>query len=148
MPQIDYSHMQSSLKMLMDGQKLLKCDTLGRSILGRKIPLITLGEGKRAVVYVAAHRGTEAITTGVLLDFIADYLKQYERHATVFEYPLEYLFRERKIYIVPMLNPDGVSYVIDGVEEKNPLRERLLAMNGGSEDFSCWRANAIWAQKF
>lgn len=142
MPQIDYSHMQSSLKMLMDGQKLLKCDTLGRSILGRKIPLITLGEGKRAVVYVAAHRGTEAITTGVLLDFIADYLKQYERHATVFEYPLEYLFRERKIYIVPMLNPDGVSYVIDGVEEKNPLRERLLAMNGGSEDFSCWRANA------
>jgi g-D-glutamyl-meso-diaminopimelate peptidase len=44
--------------------------------------------------------------------------------------------------VIPMLNPDGVEYQIHGVEENNPLRERLLEMNDGSEDFSAWQANA------
>jgi g-D-glutamyl-meso-diaminopimelate peptidase len=41
-----------------------------------------------------------------------------------------------------MLNPDGVEYALHGVAADNPLRERLVAMNGGSEDFSRWQANA------
>jgi g-D-glutamyl-meso-diaminopimelate peptidase len=47
----------------------------------------------------------------------------------------------RKIYIVPMLNPDGVEYRLHGVGEDNPIKERILAYNGGS-DFSKWNANA------
>ena len=142
MPSIDYFDMQKSLAGLLEEHPFLKSATLTRSILGRKIPLITLGEGKRAVLYVGAHHGTEGVTTSVLLDFIADYLRQYGKRATVFEYPTDYLFRERKIYIVPMLNPDGVEYAVHGVEKENPLRDRLLSMNRDSEDFSCWKANA------
>lgn len=142
MPPIDYSNMQSILKKLLNENPLLKSETLTRSILGRKIPLFTLGEGKRAVLYVAAHHGTEGIGAAVLLAFISDYLRHYEKGSTVFEYPMPYLFRERKIYLVPMLNPDGVEYAVNGVESENPLRERLLAMNKGSEDFSLWQANA------
>ena len=41
-----------------------------------------------------------------------------------------------------MLNPDGADYAIHGVKEDNPLRERVLKMNGRSEDFSRWQANA------
>jgi g-D-glutamyl-meso-diaminopimelate peptidase len=40
-----------------------------------------------------------------------------------------------------MLNPDGVEYQINGVMEDNILFERLVKMNGGSRDFSCWQAN-------
>ena len=114
---------------------------LTRSILGREIPLITLGKGKKAVLYVGAHRGTDAITSGILLDFAADYLAKYESGATVFEYPMPYLFEERKIYLVPMLNPDGAEYVAHGLAEDNPLRERVLKMEE-SRDLSHWRANA------
>ena len=142
MSPIDYSDMQNALAGLLNENAFVERATLTRSIFGRKIPLITLGKGKRAVLYVGAHHGTEGVTTGVLLDFIADYLHQYANHATVFEYPMEYLFRERKIYIVPMLNPDGVEYATHGVEKENPLLERLLLMNGGSDDFSRWNANA------
>lgn len=119
----------------------ITCATLTRSILGREIPLITLGHGKRAVLYVGAHRGTDSMAAGVLLDFIADYLKQYERLSTVYEYPMRYLFEDRRIYIVPMLNPDGVEYALHGINAENPLRERVLKMNGG-DDLSAWGANA------
>ena len=114
--------------------------TLGKSILGREIPLLSLGKGRRAVLYVGGIRGTEGEVARLLTDFAADYLRQLMRNATVFEHSMQYLFEERRIYLVPMLDPDGVSYVKEGVGEENPLRERLLRMNGGT-DFSAWQAN-------
>ena len=114
---------------------------LTRSIMGREIPLITVGQGARAVLYVGGHHGTEGATTAILLDFILDCIRQRERHSTVFEYSIDYLFEKRKLYIVPMLNPDGAEYVSGGVDSENPLYRRLLTMNEG-EDFSSWQANA------
>ena len=136
---VDYKALTDALKTMTGGA--VEINVLTRSILGREIPILTLGQGKRAVLYVGAHHGMESITSGVLLDFIADYIKQYERAATVYEYPIKYLFQERRIYIVPMLNPDGVEYAIHGVGAENPLRDRVIRMNGG-EDFSHWQANA------
>jgi g-D-glutamyl-meso-diaminopimelate peptidase len=137
---MDYQALTDFLSKLQ-GSEIAQVSVLTRSILGREIPLITLGRGKQAVLYVGAHHGMEGITCGVLLDFIADFIKQYEKRSTVYEYPMQYLLEERCIHIVPMLNPDGVEYTVHGVGEGNPLRERVLKMNGG-EDFSKWQANA------
>jgi g-D-glutamyl-meso-diaminopimelate peptidase len=137
--QIDHQILKKEIADMAD--KDITCTTLSRSIMGREIPLITLGRGKRAVLYVGTHSGTESMTARLLLDFIKEYWRQYERCATVYEYPMRYLFEDRRIYIVPMLNPDGVQYVLHGLDEANPLRDRVLKMNGG-EDLSLWRANA------
>ena len=40
-----------------------------------------------------------------------------------------------------MLNPDGVDYQINGVSQDNILYDRLIKMNGGSNDFHLWQAN-------
>lgn len=114
---------------------------LTHSILGREIPILTLGQGDRCVLYVGAHHGMEWLTAGVLLDFVADYIRQCERNAQVYERKAATLHRERCILVVPMLNPDGVEYAIHGAGRENPLRERVIAMNGG-EDLSAWQANA------
>jgi g-D-glutamyl-meso-diaminopimelate peptidase len=46
------------------------------------------------------------------------------------------------VYAVPMLNPDGIMLSQQGVfSAPEPLREELLALNGGSQDFSRWKAN-------
>ena len=118
-----------------------RVSVLTRSIMGREIPLITLGEGRRAVAMIACQRGDEGLTAEILLAFVQDYLTQLARRASVLEYSVERLFAERKIYVVPMLNPDGVEYALHGVEGQNPLRERLEKMNGGT-DFGAWCANA------
>ena len=84
----------------------------------------------------------EWITTVLLLRFAFDICTALERKSTVYGNCMDDLLSSYTVYIVPMLNPDGVEYQIHGVSEDNPLRHRLLGMNGGSLDFSTWQANA------
>ena len=119
----------------------VKVTVLGRSILGREIPVITLGEGAHTVLYVGAQRGEDARMAGVLLQFVREYLFRLRENALVFERRMKYFFAERTVKIIPMLNPDGVEYATHGVSRENPLYERVRGMNG-SEDFSHWCANA------
>ncbi len=123
----------------------IEVGVLGRTILRREIPILTLGKGRRAVLYVGAQCGDESLTARLLLDFVADYRSCLERGTMQYTYPMTRLFEERRILVVPMLNPDGVTYALHGVGENNPLRERVLAANGGAE-FSHWRANARGAE--
>ncbi len=114
---------------------------LTRSIFSREIPMITVGRGKKTVVYVGAHHGMEGITAGVLADFVDELIRSAQKDRVVFDISVKCLLNERKIAVVPMLNPDGVEYALHGVAEDNPLRERVTAFNGG-DDFSHWQANA------
>ena len=120
----------------------VKCDLTSHSILGHEIPVFTLGQGQKSVVYVGGVRGTESVLSRILLDFIGDYLERLKKGGTVFDINLSYLWRERRVIVVPMLNPDGVSYATKGIDLKNPLAERVLKMNNGSEDLKDWQANA------
>lgn len=117
------------------------CDVLTRSILGKEIPICRLGQGKKTVVLVAGHSGTDLLLSFVLLDFLREYRGQYEKKARVFDTSISYLFAERSIVLVPLLNPDGAGYVQEGISESNPLFTRVLQMNGG-DDLTLWRANA------
>ncbi len=119
----------------------IRCDVTARSILGREIPVFTLGSGKKAVVYVGGIKGNEALTSFFLLDFLRDCIKQSEKESRIYDVTVSYLLRERRIMVIPMLNPDGVGYATEGVREDNPLCARVLQMNG-TEDFSAWQANA------
>lgn len=119
----------------------IRCDVTARSILGREIPVFTLGNGKKAVVYVGAIGGNESLLSLFLLDFVRDCIKQHEKDSKIYDVSVSYLLRERRIIVIPMLNPDGVGYATEGVKADNPLRARVLQMNG-TEDFSAWQANA------
>ncbi len=139
---INWEYVMDAAGALASEGDMVRVETLTRSVLGREIPLITLGKGEKSVLYVGAHHGMEWITAGVLIDFARDLVSAYLAGRSVFEYRAEHLLTARKIYIVPMLNPDGVAYSQCGVEEHHPLRERLLRMNGeAGEDFSRWQAN-------
>ena len=115
---------------------------LGTSILGRGIPLLSLGSGKRAVLYVGAHHGMEWITSILLCHFTDDLCQAYKKGTAICRISVNALLQAYTVFIIPMLNPDGVEYQIHGVNEDHPLYDRLLTMNGGSTDFSHWQANA------
>ena len=138
----DYCAMMERLHRLSDTYSFLTLSYIGTSILDRAIPILHIGNGSRRVLYVGAHHGMEWLTSLVLTRFLEEFCEVVkEKKRVCGMYPCD-LLDGYTLSVLPMLNPDGVEYQIHGVRDDNPLRERLLAMNGGSEDFSNWQANA------
>ena len=145
---MDHAAMTAVLDEYIARYPTLSVTTLGQSIMGRMIPMVRLGdpssEGKEThrVLYIGAHHGMEWVTTSLLLRFINEYCELLRSDGMAEGIRVKHLASSCGIYIVPMLNPDGVDYAINGVTEDNVLYERLLRMNEGCPDFSHWQANA------
>lgn len=114
---------------------------LGKSVLSRTIPAVKFGSGSRSYLYIGAHHGCEWITSVVLLCFIEEMMDSLYKDTSEYGIKLADMLNSHSIYVIPMLNPDGVEYAINGINENNPLYERLRAQFSNS-DFSRWQANA------
>ena len=86
-------------------------DRIGQSQLGVPIPCLVLGSGPVPVLYNAAHHANEWITTPVLMKFAEDLAQAAMRDKTLYDLPARELLRRCRIYLVPMVNPDGVDLV-------------------------------------
>lgn len=111
--------------------------SLGKSVLGRDIPLVRIGRGRRAILYVGAHHGMEWITCSLLLRLLSDLAIAHTRRGEGGKGPLP---ADTSLYVLPILNPDGVELALHGARAAGRLRAKLLLQSGG--DFSRWQANA------
>lgn len=110
---ISYSSriLQINIDSLRTLYPFIEVGSIGRSILGRNIPYIRLGQGQKQIFYSASYHANEWITSPVLMKFVADYCYTYQNNLTLFGYRTRDLFNNTSIYIVPMVNPDGVDLV-------------------------------------
>lgn len=115
---------------------------IGRTLKGTPIPALSYGglAGKEVFLLVGAHHGMEHITSTVLLTFAADFARSVKSGEAVYGERTSEILKKRSVVIIPMLNCDGVDLQIHGLQESDPLRDRLLSING-SRDFSRWQAN-------
>ena len=139
---LDHTALIDTVEALSSRYPFLGISYLGESILGKKIPILTLGEGKKEILYIGAHHGMEWITSILLLRFVNEFCELYSKGGSLYRTSLSFLWEKYTLSILPMLNPDGVDYQIHGIDKDNPLYERLIKMNDGSCDFSRWQANA------
>ncbi len=141
--ELTYDALMERLIFLSKSYEILKLSYIGTTILSRPIPMVTIGDSdaKKSVLYVSTHHATENICTCALVDFIEEYANMYSQGRSVFGINLNVLYKMRKIHIIPMLNPDGVSYRLEGVGDSNPMKERVEKANNGS-DFWYWSSNA------
>ena len=139
---LDHSALMLRVNALGERYKEVRVGVLGESLLGRSIPLLTLGSGAKKVLFVATHHAMEWITSLLLLRFIHDFCAVCKQNASIYNFFPAWLLQTHTLYFVPMLNPDGTEYQIHGVHPDNPFYERVLEMNGKSTDFSHWQANA------
>ncbi|MBE6680043.1 MAG: peptidase M14 [Ruminococcaceae bacterium] len=140
--EFDYAALMCEVRRLANRFSFLNFSYLTESEAGRAIPMLSLGVGKKQIYYIGAHHGAERITSAVLIKFISEFCNFLARGATAFGTDLEYVLQTRTIRIVPMLNPDGVEISANGVQSDSLWYTRLVAMNGGSLDFTHWQANA------
>jgi Predicted carboxypeptidase len=137
-----YAVLQRDVQGLKARYPFIETGTIGQSVLGRNLYYIRLGTGPRAVLYNAAHHALEWITSPVLMKFAEDYAKAYALGQRLRGFSPADMWNRVSIYLVPMVNPDGVDLVIDGLQPNNPYYEDLIRWNNGSRDFSRdWQAN-------
>lgn len=84
---------------------------IGRSVMGKNIPFIKIGRGNTELFYNASHHANEWLTTPVLLKFLEEYSESYSTNGTIFNTSARELYEKSTLYIVPMVNPDGVDLV-------------------------------------
>ena len=106
-----YEIMKSDIYKLNITYPFLQVQNVGFSVLGKQLPIIRLGRGEKEVFYSASFHANEWITSVILMKFIEDYCIAYTNNSNLFGYNIRNLFRTVSIYIMPMVNPDGVNLV-------------------------------------
>lgn len=132
---------------VMEGLKsrypFIQTGTIGKSVMGKEIPYLRIGTGGTQVFYNASFHANENITTPLLLKFAEEYAKAYEQGTTLYGVPAEGLYSTYQLYLVPIVNPDGVDLVngllTNGIYYR---RAQQIAADYPSVPFpSGWKAN-------
>jgi g-D-glutamyl-meso-diaminopimelate peptidase len=135
----DSKALDEAIDHLQQFYPFIKVQTIGLSVLGIPIKEIRIGEGKRKVHMNASFHANEWITTTVLMNLVNKYLFNLSNRDLIRGInPLD-LYQNVELSVVPMVNPDGVNLVING--PPSSLRDKLIAMNEGCEEFVHWKAN-------
>ena len=127
---------------LADRYPSIRAETITQTDFGRPVDLMVMGQGERKVIFTAAHHANEWITTPVLLKFAEDLATALESGEKIFGIPAQTLVKASTIYIVPMVNPDGVDLVTGAAGPAEVARAARFAENYPQIPFpDGWKAN-------
>ncbi len=141
---VDYTYkiMLRNIIELKSVYPFIGVESIGNSTLGRKLYCLKIGTGTKKLIYVATHHSLEWINTVLMMKFVENFCKAYQNGRDISGYDATQIYQDTTLYIIPMLNPDGVSLVLDGIQTDNPNYENLIECNKGSTNFANdWQAN-------
>lgn len=123
-----------------------RSELLTSTAFQRPIRTLVIGEGPRKVLFTAAHHANEWITAYILLKYAEDLAEAIQNGRNIGAQDALALSRQVTIYMVPMVNPDGVDLVVGAIQAGNiqyDLAERL-AKNYPEIPFpDGWKANLL-----
>ena len=116
-----------------------KLEQIGKSVEGRPIYAIRLGNGKKEVLFDACMHAREHMSTNVVLEMLDTYSYHYLNKTKYAGFNVKPTLDAVSIWFIPMMNPDGVTLVQAGA--KGVKNGALATKINGSSNFARWKAN-------
>ena len=135
-----YAHTQRIVAWLTEHYPELHVFPIGKSVLGRNINALSIGNPMGATLFVGAVHGLEWLTCLLLLRFCENLLEALRNGGEISEINLQKAMQNRSLVIVPCLNPDGVEIALCGKAGALELGEEVARIC--NRDYSRWQANA------
>lgn len=139
-----YNILKQNIEELRTKYPFLEVGNIGYSTLGKPIYYIRIGSSKKQILYHASIHANEWITSVLLMKFVEEFCKSYTLKENIYGYSAQELFNTVSLYIVPMVNPDGVDLVTNQINKNSAIYRNYLsiARNYPNIPFpSGWKAN-------
>ena len=136
-------------KMIQDivnAYPFCRTELLTTTAFQRPVRTLVIGQGPRKVIYSAAHHANEWITALVLLKFAEELAQAIQSGGEIFGRSGEEISNAATIYMVPMVDPDGVDLVVGAIQPGNiqfDLAQRLSQDYPGIPFPDGWKANLL-----
>ena len=131
---------------LLEAYPFLRSETLTTTAFGRPVRTLVIGGGERKVIFSAAHHANEWITTPLLLKFAEELAEAIASGGKLWGVQAENIAKAATVYLIPMVDPDGVDLVTGAIEPGTLQYEaaRNLADNYPNIPFpDGWKANLL-----
>lgn len=135
---------EQTIGQLLRRYPAFSSESLTTTAFGRPVLTLRIGTGERKVLYSAAHHANEWITTPVLLKFAEEVGNALRAGGQIQNVPASDLLDAATIYLVPMVNPDGVDLVTGAIPPGSREYESARNMASFYPEIpfpSGWKAN-------
>lgn len=138
-----YKVMQRDMEKLAEAYPdLISYESLGQTKYGRHLWAMKIGRGESVLFLNGSHHAREWLTTPLLMKMLDTYAAAYYNNTSISKYQVRDLLDKVSIWVVPMVNPDGVTLSQQGTAGLTPSLAKLLKKyNGNSTNFNHWKAN-------
>lgn len=138
---VDYSYSQlcTAINEICLKYKFVKRETVGKSLEGRNITALSVGNGTARVLMTASFHGSEHITANVLLMFFEEFCDALSKHGSLAGIRIEKALMGRSLTVIPVVNPDGCEIAVNGVSGCGERAESIRKMCRG--DYPHYNAN-------
>ena len=123
-----------------------RSEILTGTVFQRRIRTLVIGNGPRKVLYTAAHHANEWITALILLKFAEEFAQAITEGGKIFDRDARALAQAVTIYMVPMVDPDGVDLVVGAIGPGQLQYDAAKQVAAGFPQIpfpSGWKANLL-----
>lgn len=138
----DYKCLVEDIERLSAKYPFIETINIGMSVMKKPIHCLKIGDGERKLFLNGAHHGLEYLTSAFLMKFLWEFGKSVLENGEFFGYDARELIENVSLYIVPMVNPDGVDIAINGLDITNPYHQKLISSVGVHSFNKVWQSNA------
>ncbi len=139
-----YNKLIYNIHELLSRYTFIQSIIIGNSVLGKSIPCIKIGKGSNVVLYHAGIHANEWITSLLMMKFIENFCIAYEENNNMHGFNIRDLYNRTTLYIVPMVNPDGIDLVTGNIPQDSKIFDnyRQIATSFPNIPFpDGWKAN-------